>query len=203
MLQRKSELRRPRSSKRHRARRRHDETLSAERVRVKLSALRSQIFPGDLPTKRRRSDLPVRAAPASAQPPAPLCSPCPSKQSGSWPRWRLSFRVYDDVVYDDVACSCFQRALTYLLAATRAQRMSSDDEDIIRCFKPAWAQPGGIPKRAPVAAPVQPPRTMEPQRPTPVRGESERWPGAYDHRAESGTPNSAGVVVVATGGPEV
>ena len=104
--------------------------------------------------------------------------------------------------------TCFwrHRRLSYGLVVCRMP--SSDDEDLLPSFKPAWAREGGIPKRAPAAAapPPQQQRMMDPrsppfparvlregwrpnsrrcrdprsERPMQVRGEAERWPGARE-----------------------
>ena len=72
---------------------------------------------------------------------------------------------------------------------------SSDDEDLLPSFKPAWAQPGGIPKRAPPAAARLPQQRTDERSggATPVRGEAERWPGAGASRmADSSAGYAAG-----------
>jgi len=65
---------------------------------------------------------------------------------------------------------------------------SSDDEDLLPSFKPAWAQPGGIPKRARPAAARLPQQRADGRSggATPVRGDAERWPAAGASRMADG-----------------
>ena len=87
----------------------------------------------------------------------------------------------------------------------------SYDEGLRPSFKPAWAKPGGISKRAsPAAAPLRSSAWMEGRSGAPIRGEAERWPGAGGSRMADGSagyaagdggtgggrlPEAAGVVV--------